>query len=90
MCLQTWAVCSCIGCATRTGLYKLKKCPKFDERTETCSVKITESTKLIKGDIPCLDCAKKDAAAEAKQKVDEIERSEPKSRKRDKLISIFR
>jgi hypothetical protein len=66
MCLRTWAVCDHIGCAARTGLYKLKTCPHFDERTHLCSGEGTESTKLIKGDIPCLDCAKKDAAAKTK------------------------
>ena len=88
MCLRTWAVCDHIGCAARTGLYKLKKCKHFDERAQICSGEGKESTKLVKGDIPCLDCAKKDAAA--KDKASEKGKHAPKVNKSDKWKRIFK
>jgi cell division septum initiation protein DivIVA len=58
MCLKTPAVCNQTGCSNKTGLYNLKYCPHFDPRTETCD-RIKEDAEVIKGDIPCLHCAKR-------------------------------
>ena len=82
MCLRTWAVCNDISCTARTGLYKLRKCPNFDERTEICRGKETESPKLLNGDIPCLDCAIKGAAA--KREATDGEKLEAKTTKKVK------
>jgi hypothetical protein len=82
MCLRTWAVCNHIDCTARTGLYKLIKCPYFDEQTKICSGKETESPKLLNGDIPCLDCAIKGAAA--KREATEGEKLETKTTKKAK------
>jgi hypothetical protein len=53
-----------------------------------CKKGITESTKLIKGDVPCFTCVKKDATA--RKKTTEEVKPESSFRKRDRFRRIFK